>query len=112
MMADCDEILRSLYSFLDGELSPNARTSIMAHLEGCLDCLHVYDFHAELRSVIARKCRDELPAGLFERVQNCFGVDAPAAFEASPMAAAPTMPVMPPMTIIRPTQPPGGGRSL
>ena len=53
-MDDCDEILRELEPYLDQELSPEAWKSIHAHLHGCLDCLHVFDFHAELRMVIAR----------------------------------------------------------
>jgi anti-sigma factor (TIGR02949 family) len=75
-MSDCDEILRSLEEFLDDELSPEARQSIHMHLDGCLGCLHAYDFHAELKKVIARKCQaDELPVGLAARIQECFGAE-------------------------------------
>ena len=73
-MDDCDEILRELETYLDQELSPAAWRSIQAHLDGCLDCLHVFDFHAELRIVIARKCQeDSLPPGLVARIEECFG---------------------------------------
>ena len=54
-----NEILRELEPFLDGELSPEAWQSVHAHLDGCLDCLQVFDFHAELRMVIA----EEVPTG-------------------------------------------------
>ena len=51
-MDDCEEILRDLYPYLDGELSESARAEIQGHLDDCLDCLHVYDFQAEqLREV-------------------------------------------------------------
>ena len=74
-MDDCEEILHELEPFLDRELSAEAWQSIHAHLNGCLDCLHVFDFHAELRMVIARKCgEDALPPGLLSRIQDCFGV--------------------------------------
>jgi mycothiol system anti-sigma-R factor len=73
-MADCEETLRELEAFLDDELSADAKASIEGHLERCLDCLHAYDFHAELKQVIAEKCHhDEMPSGLLHRIQECFG---------------------------------------
>jgi mycothiol system anti-sigma-R factor len=79
-MADCEETLRELEAFLDGELTNDARASIEMHLERCLDCLHAFDFHAELKMVIAEKChRDEMPTGLLQRIEECFGLpDLPA----------------------------------
>ena len=71
-MDDCEEILRDLYPYLDGELSEGARIEVQQHLDDCLDCLHVYDFEAELRQVIAKKCRENaMPPGLLERVRRC-----------------------------------------
>ena len=76
-MADCNETLRELETFLDDELGDDTRASIQAHLGGCLDCLQAFDFHAELRTVISAKCKsDEMPPGLVERIQSCFGDDA------------------------------------
>jgi mycothiol system anti-sigma-R factor len=73
-MADCDETLRELETFLDGELEAPAREAIQAHLDGCLDCLQAFDFHAELRVVISTKCQnDELPPGLLSKIELCFG---------------------------------------
>jgi len=75
-MADCNETLRELYAFLDDELPPEQLEGVRDHLDGCLDCLQAFDFHAELKAVIAKKCRnDELPPGLIERIQQCFGED-------------------------------------
>jgi mycothiol system anti-sigma-R factor len=90
-MDDCDEILRELETYLDQELSPEAWRSIQAHLNGCLDCLHVFDFHAELRMVIARKCQeDALPPGLLSRIEDCFGtVDVEESDVSGPSASGP-----------------------
>ena len=75
-MADCNETLRELEQFLDQELTEHARDTIHSHLEGCPDCLQAFDFHAELRVVIAQKCRnDEMPPGLMSKIANCFGPD-------------------------------------
>jgi len=72
-MADCNETLRELETFLDGELSPHEFDDIRAHLVGCPDCHEAFDFHAELKAVIAEKCRrDELPPGLLARIRECF----------------------------------------
>ncbi|MEX0847581.1 MAG: zf-HC2 domain-containing protein [Ilumatobacteraceae bacterium] len=73
-MADCNETLRELDAFLDEELSVETHIAIRSHLEGCPDCLQVFDFHAELKIVVARKCRtDEMPPGLLLRIEQCFG---------------------------------------
>ena len=75
-MADCNDTLRELETFLDGELSDDQRGVIRSHLTGCTDCLQAFDFHAELKSVIASKCRnDEMPPGLMDRIQSCFDLD-------------------------------------
>jgi len=75
-MADCNETIKELEAFLDGELSEEAHQGIHAHLEGCTDCLQAFDFHAELRSVIKAKCRnDEMPPGLLSRIEQCFDED-------------------------------------
>ena len=65
---DCVEAIHTLYHFLDGELTEYRRVEIQQHLEGCLPCLEAFDFEAELRMVIARKCRDEVPDGLRDRI--------------------------------------------
>jgi mycothiol system anti-sigma-R factor len=75
-MANCNETIRELEAFLDGELSEEGHHAIHAHLDGCTDCLQAFDFHAELRTVIATKCRnDEMPAGLLARIEQCFNED-------------------------------------
>lgn len=75
-MADCKETLRELETFLDGELSDDARHAIESHLGGCTDCLQAFDFHAELKTVIHAKCAsDEMPPGLIARLEECLGAD-------------------------------------
>ena len=75
-VADCNDTLRELEAFLDHELSDDAHHAIHAHLEGCMDCLQAFDFHAELKTVISQKClNDEMPPGLLSRIEQCFGED-------------------------------------
>jgi mycothiol system anti-sigma-R factor len=73
---DCRETIRELDTFLDDELSDAARSAIRHHLDGCLDCLQAFDFHAELKQVISRKCQnDEMPPDLLSRIERCLDTD-------------------------------------
>lgn len=72
-MGDCDDALREIYTYLDGEVDPRLKSTIRHHLEGCHDCGEVFDFQAELRAVVSRKCRDAVPEDLRRRVLDCLG---------------------------------------
>lgn len=75
-MADCKQTLQELDAFLDDELSPTTRKQIHNHLESCVDCLQAFDFQAELKQVIRRKCsNDEMPPGLLGKIEMCFNED-------------------------------------
>ncbi len=71
----CREAIDTLYRFLDGELTDQRRQDIAAHLDDCGPCLDAFDFEAELKAVIARKCRDQVPEALRQRVYRAL-VDA------------------------------------
>lgn len=75
-MPDCNETIRELDAFLDGELPEEVRAQLHEHLESCVDCHEAFDFSAELRLAIRRKCsNDELPPGLLARIERCFDTD-------------------------------------
>jgi len=75
-MADCNETLRELEAFLDGEVPGEVHVAITRHLGQCPDCLEAFDFHAELKMVIAAKCAEQdMPAGLMSRIEACFQDD-------------------------------------
>jgi mycothiol system anti-sigma-R factor len=67
-MDDCNETLRELYLFLDGQLTEDDRTHIQAHLDDCSPCLEAFDFEAELRLVVRNRCSDAVPESLRERI--------------------------------------------
>ena len=54
-MSDCEETLRAMFTFLDGELTPSVRASVDQHLHGCVDCQGAFEFELELRQMIARR---------------------------------------------------------
>jgi mycothiol system anti-sigma-R factor len=65
---DCQEALDILYQYIDGELTVERRVQIKRHLDDCAPCLDAFDFEAELKLVVARKCRDQVPDSLRQRV--------------------------------------------
>ncbi len=65
---DCAESIHSLYRYLDGELTDDRRRELEAHLDHCAPCVEKYEFEAELRRVIADRCKDRVPDELRDRV--------------------------------------------
>ncbi|HUC36604.1 MAG TPA: mycothiol system anti-sigma-R factor [Acidimicrobiales bacterium] len=67
---DCNETLHTLYTYLDGELTDDRRQEIKRHLDECPPCFEAFDFEAELRVVIAQRCKDHVPDTLRQRVHE------------------------------------------
>jgi anti-sigma factor (TIGR02949 family) len=77
---DCEQALRDVETFLDGELPPEQYREVLDHLDDCMDCFHAFDFQAELKEIIARKCGgDEMPPELLERIRDSLAVLSDAA---------------------------------
>lgn len=74
--SDCGEVILRLYHFLDGELTEKRRVEIRRHLDECQPCLEAFDFEAELRQVIAVRCRDRVPDRLRQRVADALRQEA------------------------------------
>ena len=72
---DCREAVVRLYHYLDGELDDARRALIRRHLDECPPCLEAFDFEAELRALIARKCREPAPEALRIRIAQAIQLD-------------------------------------
>ena len=68
LLDPCTDAIATLYTFLDGELTPDRRQMIQHHLDECEPCIRKFEFEQELKQVIARKCRDEVPESLRQKV--------------------------------------------
>jgi len=66
----CQDAMHTLYHYLDGELNDERRAAIRRHLDQCAPCLHAFDFEAELKMVVARSCRDQVPDSLRRRIAD------------------------------------------
>jgi len=60
--------VHQLYDFLDGELTEERRREITVHLDYCAPCAGAAEFEAELRAVIASRCKDRVPDALIRRI--------------------------------------------
>jgi mycothiol system anti-sigma-R factor len=67
-MDECEDAVHRLYHYLDGELTPERRAEVRRHLDDCSPCFKAFDFEADVRQLIQQRCRDEVPAGLRERI--------------------------------------------
>ncbi|HEX5365552.1 MAG TPA: mycothiol system anti-sigma-R factor [Acidimicrobiales bacterium] len=67
--SECRDALHELYGYLDGELTEERRAAIDRHLDGCQPCAEPYDFEAELRAVVRRKCQEKVPQSLVLKVR-------------------------------------------
>lgn len=74
---DCEKAQHRLYHYLDGELTVWRRWAISRHLDECPPCAEGFSFEVEVRQVVSRKCRDNLPAELVERIARELGVETP-----------------------------------
>ncbi len=72
---ECEDAIRELYTFLDGELTDTRRAAIRGHLEGCHPCLEAFDFEAELRMVVSHHCREVVPEPLKQRIASLLAQD-------------------------------------
>ena len=65
---NCDDAVHQLYHYLDGELTDERREQIADHLNFCGPCGGAVEFEAELRLVIANRCKDHVPESLMQRI--------------------------------------------
>ncbi|HEY7477033.1 MAG TPA: mycothiol system anti-sigma-R factor [Actinomycetota bacterium] len=66
----CDETLREVEAYLDGELDPSLSRSISHHLSDCSPCMQRAEFRKHLKELIHDKCAErEVPPDLSERIR-------------------------------------------
>jgi mycothiol system anti-sigma-R factor len=75
-MSDCENALHELYGFLDGELTEERRAVIQRHLDNCQPCAEPYDFEAELRALVRRKCQEQVPEALMAKIRTALESEA------------------------------------
>ena len=79
---DCEETLREIEAYLDGEVEAPQATAIEIHLADCNPCMDRAEFRQHLKDLVHDRCREAEPEGLRDKVLE---VD-PLARDGSPTA--------------------------
>lgn len=67
---DCDEVMRQLFDFLDGEVDIAAQDEIHQHIEDCRSCFSRVEFERQLKSRVRGASKDTAPGSLQRRVAD------------------------------------------
>lgn len=73
----CEEALRLLAEFLDGELHEEARGSVDRHLARCRSCFSRAEFERRLKDEIARLRLEEITPGFEARIRRLLAAFTP-----------------------------------
>lgn len=67
---DCEEVIRQLFAYLDGELEHDRLMNIDRHLEKCRDCFTRAEFERKLRAKVATAGQTTAPPKLRRRISG------------------------------------------
>jgi anti-sigma factor (TIGR02949 family) len=66
----CTEAVRTLWGYLEGEVSPRQRAALEAHLDVCRRCCGEVEFVEELRGFLASAATVTLPQDVRARLEG------------------------------------------
>ena len=67
---DCDDVLKDVFLYLDGESDEDVRHRIRRHLDGCAPCLRQFGLEQDVKSLVTRCCGgDVAPESLRVRIR-------------------------------------------
>jgi anti-sigma factor (TIGR02949 family) len=66
----CDEAIRLLASYLDGELENDSRETVEDHLHRCRSCFSRHEFEKGLKAQLERLGREEVRPDFEERIRG------------------------------------------
>jgi mycothiol system anti-sigma-R factor len=68
---NCEEALKELQRYLDGELDAPDRADIQRHLSDCNPCMNRAEFRQNLKVMISSKCVETaVPHDLLEKIHS------------------------------------------
>jgi mycothiol system anti-sigma-R factor len=75
---ECNDLLQELDHLLHGELHGERAEALRHHLNDCPPCFESADFQAQLKLMIAKKCHEEVPDSLRQKVLGFLQDGAPS----------------------------------
>ncbi len=67
---DCDEAVRLLFTYLDGELGEHDHHAVQTHLDSCRACFSHAEFEKRLRSMVKGAPSESAPDELRRRIRK------------------------------------------
>jgi len=56
---DCDQVVRTLWDYLDGELTDERMNEVRAHLKACRGCFPHFDFERAFLDALAKSKEEQ-----------------------------------------------------
>lgn len=72
-LLDCEEVLRVILAYLDGELETADHERVEAHLERCRSCLSRADFERRLKGRLAELACESVSPAFEQRIRTLIG---------------------------------------
>ncbi len=70
---NCEEAIRLLAEYLDGELHDDMGAAVEHHLTSCRGCFSRAEFEKRLRAQLGQLARRQVPAAFEERIRSLIG---------------------------------------
>ena len=70
---DCEEVLRVIFAYLDGELETADHERVEEHLERCRSCLARADFERRLKAHLAELACEPVTPAFEQRIRTLIG---------------------------------------
>ena len=67
---ECEEVLRVIFAYLDGELEAMDRARVEAHLERCRSCFSRAEFERRLKLHMTNLASEPVPAAFERRIRS------------------------------------------
>jgi len=67
---NCEEVIKQLYDYLDGELNDDLETDIESHIQSCQECMGRTEFERQLKNSIKETGDSEVPSTLNKRLMS------------------------------------------
>jgi mycothiol system anti-sigma-R factor len=69
-LLDCEEVLRVIFAYLDGELEVMEQARVEAHLERCRSCFSRAEFERRLKGHVTALARDPVSPAFEDRIRS------------------------------------------
>lgn len=87
-LLDCEEVLRVIFAYVDGELAGLEHERVEAHLERCRSCFSRADFERRLKGHVAELASEPVRPAFERRIRRLIGRFDASGAEGDPQPAA------------------------